>query len=171
VERLGDNADGEDSEPARRAGDHRGSAGAGAATHSGSHEHHVGAGKVTAELVDYLFGGRAADIGLRARAETSGRHHAHLDNVLGPHHGQRLSISVGNDKLDALQPGIDHVVDSVAARAADTKNGDSRLQLADVEIDAHGRPLGCKVGLTAKGRRAGLSLRRGVMAVGTASPR
>jgi hypothetical protein len=24
--------------------------------------------------------------------------------VLGPHHGQRLSISVGNDKLDALQP-------------------------------------------------------------------
>ena len=80
-------------------------------------------------------------------------------------------IGIGNDKLDALQPGIDHVVDSVAARAADTKNGDSRLQLADVEIDAHGRPLGCKVGLTAKGRRAGLSLRRGVMAVGTASPR
>src|SRR5262249_52369869 len=151
---------GEDAELARGAGDHRGSAGASAATHAGSHEHHVGAGEVIADLVDYLFSGRAADIGLRARAETSGRHHAHLDNVLGPHHGQRLGISVGDDKFDAFQPSIDHVVDSVAARAADTKNGDSRLQLADVEIDAHGRPLGCEVWMTAKCRWAGLSLRR-----------
>ena len=56
-------------------------------------------------------------------------------------HGQRLRVGVGDDEVDALQPGRDHVVDGVAAGAADTEHGDPRLQLADVrsfEIDCHG---------------------------------
>ena len=57
---------------------------------------------------------------------------------------KRLGIRVGDDEVDALEPGIDHVVDGVAARAADTENGNPRLQFADVEflqVDVHGLPL------------------------------
>ena len=73
VERLGDHADGEDAEFARRARDHRRGAGAGAAAHAGGDEHHVRAGEVVADLVDHLLGGGAADFGLRAGAEPFGR--------------------------------------------------------------------------------------------------
>ena len=72
VERLGDDADGEDAELARRAGDHRRGAGAGAAAHAGGDEHHVRAGQMIADLVDHLLGGGAADLRLRAGAETFG---------------------------------------------------------------------------------------------------
>src|SRR5580693_7441637 len=74
-----------------------------------------------------------ADVGLRTGAETFGRLHAHLDDALGARHGQRLGIRVGDDEIDALEPGIDHVVDGVTARAADAENGDPRLQFTDVE--------------------------------------
>jgi hypothetical protein len=134
VERLSDDADGENAEFARRAGDHRGGPGAGAAAHAGGHEHHVGTGQMIADLVDYLFGSGTADFRLRARAETSGRPHAHLKNVLGRHRGQCLGVGVGDDEFYALQSGIDHVVDCVAARAADTEDGNSRPQFADIEI-------------------------------------
>ena len=73
MERLGDDADGEDAEFAGRARHHRRGAGAGAAAHAGGDEHHVGAGQVIADLVDHLLGGGAADIGLRAGAEAFGR--------------------------------------------------------------------------------------------------
>ena len=141
VERLGDDPDREDAELARGPGDDRRSAGAGAAAHAGGDEHHVGAGQVIADLVDHLLGGGAADVGLRAGAEPFGRRHAHLDDALGPRHRQRLGVGVGDDEIDALEARVDHVVDGVAARAADAEHGDPRLQFADVgnfQIDAHG---------------------------------
>ena len=73
MERLGDDADGEDADLLRRPGDDRRRAGAGAAAHAGGDEHHVRAGEVVADLVDHFFGGGAADIGLRAGAEALGR--------------------------------------------------------------------------------------------------
>jgi hypothetical protein len=104
----------------------------------------MGAGQVVADLVEHLLGGGAADVGLRAGAETSCHRHAHLDDTFGPRRGQGLGIRVGHDEIDALEPGIDHVVDGVAARAADAENGNPRPQFADVEflqVDAHGLPL------------------------------
>ena len=97
------------------------------------------------DLVDALFGGRAADFRLRAGAEAFGDMRAHLDEPVGLRHGQRLGVGVGDDELDALQPCRDHVVDGVAAAAADAEDGDPRLQLGDVrllQIDSHcPRPL------------------------------
>src|SRR5450631_4132213 len=52
-----------------------------------------------ADLVDHLLRGGAADLGLRTRAETLGRRYAHLDDVFGPRHGQRLGIGIGDDEV------------------------------------------------------------------------
>ena len=86
VERLGDDADGQDAGFLRAARDHRRRAGAGAAAHAGGDEHHVRALQVVADLVDHLLGGGAADLGLRAGAEAFGDVHAHLDDALGLRH-------------------------------------------------------------------------------------
>jgi hypothetical protein len=93
----------------------------------------VGADELVADLVDRLFGGGPADIGLGAGAETFGRRHTHLDDAFGPRHGQGLGIRVGDDEIDALEP-CNHVVDGVTARAANAENGDPRLQFASVEF-------------------------------------
>src|SRR5690606_33575826 len=107
--------------------DHGGRTGAGAAAHAGGDEAHVGGGQVVDDLVDALLGGRAADLGLRAGAETLGDVGTELDQPLGLRHGQRLGVGVGDDEVDALQPGSDHVVDGVAAAAADAEHRDVRL--------------------------------------------
>jgi hypothetical protein len=56
LERLGDDADGQDALLAGGAGDDRRRAGAGAAAHAGGDEHHVRAGQVIVDLVDRLLG-------------------------------------------------------------------------------------------------------------------
>ena len=103
VERLGDDADGEDALLARGPGDDRRSAGAGAAAHAGGDEAHVRAGEVLDDLVDALLGGGAADLRLRAGAKPFGDLRAELDEPLGLRHGQRLRVGVGDDELDASQ--------------------------------------------------------------------
>ena len=65
------------------AGDDRRGAGAGAAAHAGGDEDHVRAVEVVGDLVDRLLGGGAADLRLRAGAETLGDGDAHLDQPLG----------------------------------------------------------------------------------------
>ena len=132
VERLGDDADGEDAHVARGLGDDGCGAGAGAAAHAGGDEHHVGAGEMIADFVDDFLGRGRADIGLRTGAEALGDLGAHLHDALRLGHGERLRVGVGDDEIDPLQSGGDHVVDGVAAGAADAEYGDPRLQLADV---------------------------------------
>ena len=141
VERLCHHADGEDAHLARGLGDDGCSPGAGAAAHAGGDEHHVGAREMVAKFVDdFLCGGRA-DVGLGAGAETLGDLGAHLHDALGFRHRQRLRVGVGDDEVDALQPGGDHVVDGIAASATDAEHGNPRFQLADVrggQIECHG---------------------------------
>jgi hypothetical protein len=72
VERLGDHADGEDALVRVPRGDNRGGTGAGAAAHAGGDEAHVGAVEMIDDLIDALFGGRAADFRLRTGAEAFG---------------------------------------------------------------------------------------------------
>ncbi len=141
VERLGHHPDGENPELARHPRDDRRRAGAGAAAHAGGDEHHVGAAEMIADLIDHFLGRRAADIRLRAGAETLGDLNPHLDDALGLGQRERLGVGVGDDEIDALQPGGDHVVDGVAAGATDTEHCDARLEFTDVgdlQVDAHG---------------------------------
>src|ERR1035437_1868104 len=93
-----------------------------------------------ADLVDRLFGGGTADFGLRAGAETLGHLRAHLDDALGFRRRERLRVGIGDDEVDALQTGRDHVVDRIAAGTADAEHGNPRLHLANVgnlQIDRH----------------------------------
>src|ERR1700712_523543 len=88
-----------------------------------------------------LLGGGRAHIRLRTGAESLGDLGSHLDDARRLGHGECLRVGVGDDEIDPLQPGGDHVVDGVAARAADAEYGDSGLQLADVrggKIECHG---------------------------------
>ena len=93
-----------------------------------------------AQFVDHFFGGGAADFGLRAGAETFGHLRAHLDDAFGLRQRERLRVGIGDDEVDALQTGRDHVVDRIAAGTADAEHGNSRLHLANVwnlQIDRH----------------------------------
>jgi len=98
------------------------------------------AGEMIADLVDHLFRSSAADLGLRASAEAFSHLRAHLNDALGLGHGERLGVGIGDDEVDALQPGRDHVVDGIAAGTADAEYGNSRFHLANVwnlQIDGH----------------------------------
>src|SRR5258708_39310783 len=94
-----------------------------------------------AKLVDDLLGCGRADIRLGAGAEALRDLRAHLHDALGLGHGQRLRVGIGDDEIDALQPGSDHVIDGVAACSTDAEDGNPRFQLADVrggQIECHG---------------------------------
>ena len=106
--------------------------GAGAAAHAGGDEHHVGAGEMIADFVDDFLGRGGADIRLRTGAEALGDLGAHLHDALRLGHGQRLRVGIGDDEIDPLQSGGDHVVDGVAASPTYAEYGDPRLQLANV---------------------------------------
>ena len=79
------------------------------------------------DLVQRLKGGIAADLGIGAGAQAVGDVGAELDTALGQGLGQRLGVGVGDDEFDALELGVDHVVDGVAPGAADTDDGDPRF--------------------------------------------
>ena len=137
LERFGDDTDGENAELARGPGDNGGCASAGAAAHAGGNEHHVCAGQLIADRVDGLFRRRAPHIRLRAGAKAAGHLRAHLDDALGLRTGERLGIGIGDDEVDAFEPGLDHVVDGIAAGAADPTHDDARLQLANTGDVSH----------------------------------
>ena len=140
AERLGDHADGEDAAVARRLGDDRRRAGAGAAAHAGGDEAHMGAFERRLDLGQRLFGGRLADLRPRAGAEALGDPEAELDLAVGEAVVERLRVGVGDDEIDALDVGVDHVGDRVAAGAADADHADpgpKLLHFRPDEIDAH----------------------------------
>src|ERR1700738_1525993 len=90
-----------------------------------------------ADRIDCLFGCGAPHFGLRAGAKAFGHPGAHLDDALGLRHGERLCVGIGDDEVDALQPASDHVVDGIAAGAADPKHDNARLHLANIGDVGH----------------------------------
>ena len=54
---------------------------------------------------------------------------------------QRLTICIGNQKINTFKIGINHVVNSIAAGPANTNNGDTWTQflhcLWNCEVDSH----------------------------------
>ena len=127
AERLGDDADGERTDLAGEAGDHRGGAGAGAAAGAGGDEDHVGALEQALDLVLLLEGGAVADLGIGAGAEAARLLVADVDGDVGDAELQRLKIGVDGHELDPGNPGVDHAVDGVDAGAADADDADHRL--------------------------------------------
>ena len=73
------------------------------------------------DLFERLLGGGAADVRPRAGAQPLGDVDAELDAPLGEGLRQRLGVGVGDDELDALELRADHVVDGIAAGAADSR--------------------------------------------------
>src|SRR4029077_10298646 len=71
-------------------------------------------------------------------AKALGHTGAHLDDVLGLGHGERLRVGIGDDEFDALQACRDHVIDGIAASAADPEHGNARLHLANIGNVSHG---------------------------------
>src|SRR5262249_19491765 len=51
--------------------------------------------------------------------------------------GEGLCIGVGNDEVHTLQPRHDHVVDGIAAGAADAEHDDARLHFANLGDVGH----------------------------------
>jgi hypothetical protein len=100
----------------------------------------VRARELVADLVDHLFRGGAAHFGLRAGTEPLRHLQAHLDDAVAFRRGESLSVRVGADELDAVESRDDHVVDGVAAGAADPEHRDVWLEFPDVrslQIDCH----------------------------------
>jgi len=63
-----------------------------------------------------------------AGAQALGDGLAQLDATVGLGEGQVLGVGIGDDELDPFKASVDHVVDSVAARAADAEDDDPGLQ-------------------------------------------
>ena len=141
VEGLGHHTDGQDATLAGSAGDHGCRTGASAAAHAGGDEHHVAIGKLAHHGFDALFGGSAPDVWLRAGTKSLRNRRAKLDLAAGKRMRKRLSIGVRNEEINPVKVGIDHVVDGIAAGAANTDNGDARTQflhgLRNGQIDGH----------------------------------
>ena len=87
--------------------------------------------------IDCLFCCGAPHFGLRAGAEALGHTSAHLDDALTLGHGERLRVGIGDDEIDALQAGRDHVVDCITAGTADAEYGNARLHLANIGDVSH----------------------------------
>ncbi len=125
IERLGDDRDGQDAALARQPADHRRRTRSGPAPHAGGDEHHVRVVQHAQQVVTALFGGGGTDVGLAPRAQPLGQGRAQLQAVGGQRTRQRLGVGVGRDELDPLQAGFDHVVQRVAATAADPQHHDA----------------------------------------------
>ncbi len=66
---------------------------------------------------------------------------AHLDDSARRFDtGERLCIGIGDDEVDAFEPRLDHVVDGIAAGAADAEHDDARLHLVNVGDASHCSP-------------------------------
>ena len=126
-ERLGHHRHRQDAEFPGHFRHHRRRAGAGAAAHAGGEEQHV------APLISSAMRSRSSSAawrpisGFGARAQALGDARAELQLHFGLVALQRLRIGVGADELHALHALRDHVVDRVAAAAADADHLDYRF--------------------------------------------
>ena len=128
VERLGNDADRKDADLASGCGDDGGSACARSPAHAGGEENHVRAGEAVANFLQRLLGRRLADLRPGAGAETLRHLKAHLNYSLGARGTESLRVSISYDEVDPGQAGGDHIVDRVAAGAADAAHHYAGLQ-------------------------------------------
>ena len=122
----------------RRSRNHGRSARAGAAAHTGSDEHHVVTFEIALDLVDGFFGRDLADVRARAGAKAMGDGRPELYAMLGKRLLERLGVGVRDDELHALELAGNHVVDRIAAGAADANHRDARFAFARLRLEFDG---------------------------------
>ena len=71
-----------------------------------------------------ILGGGASNLRVRTGAEAAGGLASDVELGVGVGEQQRLRVGVDGDELDALQPLLDHSVNSVDAAPADTDDAD-----------------------------------------------
>src|SRR6266851_4000510 len=125
LERLGDDGDGQRAELAGEAGDDRRGAGAGTAAEARRHEDHVGAVDGLDDLFRVLERGLTPDVRIGAGAKPFGQLAADLQVHRGGVGAQRLQIRVHDHEFDAVESGLDHAVDGIAAAPADADDLDA----------------------------------------------
>jgi hypothetical protein len=121
-EGLGHHRHGQDAQILRHLGHHRAGAGAGAAAHAGRDEDHVRAAQRIGDAFAVLHGQLAGLFRLAAGAESRAELQLDVRAALL----QRLRIGVAADEFDAADALADHVIDRVAAGAADANHLDHR---------------------------------------------
>jgi len=138
-EGAGDDGYGQNAHFRGQRGDDRGCAGAGASAEASGDEDHVGAFEGFDDLVGVFKGGAAAYVWVGSGTEAGGEAHAELELDGSLRKLEGLNVGVGGDEFDALDFGLDHAVDSVAAAAANADDFDARA-VGDfvVELDADG---------------------------------
>src|SRR5690606_21664964 len=124
VERLGDDANGEDAPLAGSSRDDRRCARSSATTHASGDEAHMRMSQLVEDFVNALFGSSTANLGLGSGTQTFGNIGTELNHLLGLRHGQCLSVGVRANELHAAQTRIDHVVDGVTTASANTEYRD-----------------------------------------------
>ena len=105
-------------------GDDGPATGAGAATFAHGDEDHVGALEHLFDLVAVILGRLAPDLRVGSGTEAAGELTPDVELDVGVAHQQRLRVGVHRDELDALEAGVDHAVDRVAAAAPDSDDLD-----------------------------------------------
>ena len=124
--RLGDNRDGESAEFSGERSDHWSRAAARAAAEARGKENHVRAFEGFNDFFGILESRFAANLGIRARAQTFGELAAKLQFNGCLRELEGLQIGVRRDELDAFHLGADHAVHGVASAAADADHLDLR---------------------------------------------
>ena len=130
----GDNTHGEDTHLLRNAGNNRGSTSAGATTHAGGDEGHTcTVAEHGLDVLKALLSSLAGTLGLVAGTETLGTE-LQMDG-----HGrivECLCVGITKDESNVVDAFAVHVVDSIAATAADADNlNDAVLLLRLTEVE------------------------------------
>ena len=136
-EGLGDDRHGEDLHVLGDLGDDGRRARARTAAHTGGNEEKVGLFDGLYELFLALLGSCTADLGVCARAQPLGEVGTDLDLGLCLAAGEDLRIGVDCNIFRAGDPGVDHAVDGIVARAAHADDLDARAP-AQFRLNGHG---------------------------------
>ena len=98
-------------------------------THASGNEKEMDAVKIGADFFQRFLSRGRANFGPRPRAKTLGDVRTHLDDGPCARRGKGLCVRIRSDELDAFEAALNHVVNGVAARAADANDRDARPQL------------------------------------------
>jgi hypothetical protein len=91
---------------------------------AGGDEDHVGAAQRLLDLGPVLLGRLPPDLRVGTGTEAAGQLPTEVEPQVGVAEQERLSVRVHGEELDALEPGVDHAVDRVAATPADADDLD-----------------------------------------------
>ena len=126
AKRARDHGHGENAQLFGDFGNHGRGAGAGAAAHAGGDKQHIGTADGFGDGFAIFLSGRAADFGVGTGTQAAGEVHAQLDAFGCIAAAQGLRISIRADEFHALHGVVDHIVDGIAAAAADADYFDYR---------------------------------------------